>query len=123
MPQDLIATGAQWLAGQRGLHMARAVQYVVAGGSTVAVDATRGRTEFEVVQGDSTVRVESVDWIVPFDALESEPKRGDRIVESAGGSTWTYEVLADAGIPPFSWCDASRTGYRVHTKLVVVEEA
>lgn len=121
MPRDLVGDGARWLSGRRQAFMARPVQYVPAGGSPIDVDATRDRTTFEVVSGESVVQVESVDWIVPSGSLPGEPRRGDRVVEVDGATTYSYEVMSDPGVPPWSWCDASRTGWRLHTKLVSTE--
>lgn len=122
MPLDLVDKGAKWLAGKRAAALVRPVTYEVAGGATLQVDATIGRTVAESVdERGLVVRVESRDFIVARSALAQEPRRGDRIVESDGSTQWTHEVLPIPGRPAWEWADGSRTAYRCHTKLILTE--
>lgn len=122
MAVDLIDRGAKWLAGKRAAVLVREVTYRVNGGATLQVEATIGRTEFEVVTASGLVeRIESRDFIVAAGVLGGDPKRGDRIVETDGVTAWTYEALSMPGQSHWRWADASRTAVRIFTKLVGTE--
>lgn len=127
MPNDLIDSGASWLAGVQKAHAAVTVAYH-RGSESVAVDATRGSTEFEVNddRGHMT-RVESHDWMIDavdlvLDGEQIEPDRGDTIRLILGGETHLYQVSAFAvGGVVWSWWDRGRRRYRIHTKYVGTE--
>lgn len=122
MAVDLIDRGAKWLAKKRAASLVRDVVYKVSGGATLTVQATIGRSEFEVVTASGLVeRIESRDFIVASGVLGGDPKRGDRVVESDGVTEWTYEALSMPGQSHWRWADASRTAVRIHTKLVGTE--
>lgn len=121
---DLIAQGAEWLAGQRRDHLSREVEYQ-SGEASTTVLATIGKTEFEIA-GESGVvqQFESRDFIISASDLPTEPARGHRIRETSGARTFTYEVMAPVqSVPAWRWADAARTAYRIHTKLVSTEPA
>jgi len=120
---DLIAEGAAWLAGQRKTHLAREIEYVT-GPTSVTVQATIGRTEFEVVgEGGIMERTESRDFIVASSDLGAVPGRGDQVRETVGPAVYVFEVMAPiASAPPWRWADAARTAYRIHTRLVGNEQ-
>lgn len=119
---DLIAQGAAWLTDQRREHLSREIEYATGTTSTTVV-ATIGRTEFEVV-GDAGVmeRTESRDFIVAAADLLAAPARGDQIRETVAPVVYLFEVMAPIqSAPPWRWADASRTAYRIHTRLVGTE--
>ena len=119
---DLIANGAAWLAEQRKVHLSKEIAYVT-GATTVTVLATIGRTEFEVVgEGGVMERIESRDFLVATADLMQAPSRGDQIRETVGATVHLFEVMAPVqSSPPWRWADASRTAYRIHTRLVGTE--
>ena len=121
---DVIANGAAWLADQRKAHLSKEITYV-AGATTATVLATIGRTEFEVVgEGGVMERTESRDFIVATADLSAAPARGDQIRETVGATVHLFEVMAPVqSAPPWRWADASRTAYRIHTRLVGTEPA
>lgn len=120
---DLIADGAVWLADQRKTHLAREIEYVT-GATSVTVQATIGRTDFELVgEGGIMERTESRDFIVATGDLTAAPSRGDQIRETVGPTVYVFEVMAPvASAPPWRWADAARTAYRIHTRLVGTEQ-
>lgn len=119
---DLIANGAEWLAEQRRSHLTHEIEYV-AGTVSTNIVATIGRTEFEVAtEGGVIERTESRDFIVATGDLEEAPARGDRIREPRGALVYVFEVMAPVqSAPAWRWADATRTAYRIHTRLVGVE--
>lgn len=127
---DMLQAGSAWLSGQMQVHAAQAVTYR-RGDATVGLDATIGRTEFEVFDNDlaSIVKVESRDFIVAAADLVLEdaaqvPKKGDQIVEvGADGKTRTYEVMSPAPrTAHWRWSDPYHERMRIHTKLTKQEE-
>ena len=121
---DLIANGAAWLADQRKAHLSKEIGYV-SGATTTTLLATIGRTEFEVV-GDGGVmeRTESRDFIIATADMPGAPARGDQIRETVGATVHLFEVMAPVqSAPAWRWADASRTAYRIHTRLVGTEPA
>ena len=123
---DLIANGAAWLADQRKAHLSKEIAYV-AGATTTTVLATIGRTEFEVVgEGGVMERTESRDFIIATAGMPGAqaPSRGDQIRETVGATVYLFEVMAPVqSAPAWRWADASRTAYRIHTRLVGTEPA
>jgi hypothetical protein len=120
---DLLATGASWLADQLKAHASKSVTYQ-RGAAAVTVPATIGRTQFEQTTDEGIVeKFESRDFLIQTADLvlsgsPTVPQRGDRIVESLGTATLTYEVLPNLNLPAFRYSDAYRKLLRVHTKLV-----
>ena len=123
---DLIATGAAWLADQRKAHLSKEIGYV-SGATTTTLLATIGRTEFEVVgEGGVMERTESRDFIVATADMPGAQSqaRGDQIRETVGATVHLFEVMAPVqSAPAWRWADASRTAYRIHTRLVGTEPA
>lgn len=115
---DLIAKANQWLAGQRRLHLATDVTWS-RGAQSATAPAAVGRTTWEVESATGRVeRMESRDFIVAATDLPTEPREGDRIAEVVGSTTYLYEVMAPGGQPAVHPSDATRTGWRIHTKQV-----
>jgi len=120
---DLLRQGNQWLEQQRAAHCSSPVTYrrpsTGSGQATEAViDATFGRTEYEV-EDDHGLRVgaEVIDFLVSADVFAptfGEPEAGDQIV--ADGVV--YEVMDLAGQGHWRWSDPYRTTMRIHTKEI-----
>lgn len=122
---NFLESGSEWLASQLGNHAATRVTFS-RGGDSVAVDATKGKTEIEVDDGQSLVRSAVVDWIVRPESLRLaggvvEPRIGDEFSELRGRTVLVHRVLALPGGEVWR-----RTTYgtliRVHTKLVEERE-
>jgi len=112
---DLLRDGLAWLEQQRTVHMTSPVTYRRAGQGDAEVQATYGKTEFEVADDFGTrIRTHMIDFIILADDLEWEPQAGDVIV--AHGQR--YEVMDFAGQGPWRWSDAYRTTMRIHTKHI-----
>lgn len=94
------------------------------GAVSVDLTAGRGRSSFDVLQGDVLVHLESRDFLIEaaelvLDGALTLPVRGDRITETDElGATLTYEVLEPGGEPPWRYSDEYRLQFRVHTKLI-----
>ena len=123
---DMLEQGASWLDDQRHQHMTRSVSYARVA-STVAVQATIGRTEFEQADEYGIVhKVESRDYLIRTADLVLEgqstlPKRGDQIRETDGSTTVVYEVLSPGDEPVFRYSDPYRKALRIHTKHIATE--
>ena len=115
---DLLRQGSQWLEQMRTAHCSSPVTYR-RGGDAHEVNATFGRTEYEVEDGYGlTVAANVTDFLIlaedfPFD----EPAAGDQVV--ADGVV--YEVMSLAGQGHWRWSDPYRTTMRVHAKEVGTE--
>lgn len=126
---DVINRGLAWLAGKRHSEMVRAIVYQ-RGSDRIELDATAGRTRFEKVDQDgSSFDAQTADWLIRSEDLvlrgrRLEPQRIDFIHwEDEAGNVHTYQVLADGGLPPFSYTEASRRTMRVRTKHLKTEAA
>jgi len=123
---DILERGSNWLEDQRVAHASRPVIYH-RGESNVEVPASIGRTVFEIDDGLGILeRTESRDFLVPAASLvlndtQALPERGDRIRETIGSVTFTYEVMAPGKEPPWRYSDAYRRTLRIHTKLTGTE--
>jgi len=120
---DLLQTASDWLEDQRNKHLSRKVTYQ-RDTSTAEIDATIGRTEFEVDNGHGVLEhVASRDYLIPaadlvLDGSQTLPQAGDRIRETDANQTFVYEVMAPADEPPWRYSDPYRKTLRVHTKHV-----
>lgn len=125
---DMLAQGDAWLNEQRNAHMASEVTYA-RGASTVDLNATIGRTEFEVIdQYGVMTKVQSRDYILTaadliIDAEVVTPKRGDKIRETDGDTVYIYEVMSPGQHPEWRYSDHSRLSLRIHTKQIGTEAA
>ena len=125
---DLLEQASAWLDGMRAKHMARPVTYC-RGEESVEVQATLGRTVFEIADAYGVVeQSESRDFLMPAadlvlgDAV-TLPERGDRIRETEDGKTFVYEVMAPGKEPHYRFRDVYRRTLRIHTRQVAVEDA
>jgi hypothetical protein len=123
---NLFETAASWLADQLKTHASVEVLYVRGAGS-VSVNATIGKTEFEVDDGSGVIlRVQSRDFLIQaadlqFGGVASLPVAGDRIRETQGSQTFVYEVMAPGNEPHYRFSDPFRKLLRIHTKHVATE--
>lgn len=117
---NLLARGSAWLRSRVLQHGSQRVTFV-RGATSLDIDAVRGRSEFEVVEGESLVRSRGVDWIVAKDALvvggqPVKPAIGDEFRETVGTVTKQYRVLP---LGDEVWREEAQGELlRVHTKLV-----
>jgi len=124
----MLEQGASWLDDQRHQHMTRSVSYA-RGASTVEVQATIGRTEFEQADEFGIVtKTESRDYLIRtadlvLDGQPTLPKRGDQIRETDGSTTFVFEVLSPGDEPVFRYSDPYRKALRIHTKHIATEGA
>ena len=120
---DVLARGLAWLEDQRHQHLTQTVTYR-RGTDSVELAATIGRTEFEQADEYGIVRrTESRDYLVRTEDLvltgsATLPKSGDRILETDGGATFVYEVMAPGSEPPYRYSDPYRRTLRIHTKFI-----
>jgi hypothetical protein len=120
---DLLATANEWLASQQRAHASREVSYQ-RGALSATLLATIGRTVFELQDAKGFIqKTESRDYLITTSDLVLAgqtvlPERGDKIVETVGNQTFTYEVLAPGREPVWRFSDPFRTQLRIHTKHV-----
>lgn len=116
---DLLRQGSQWLEQMRTSHCSIPVTYRREGWAEAEVQATFGRTEYEVEDGYGLrVAAQVMDFLILADDLGFEPEPADRIV--ADGVV--YEVMALAGQGHWRWSDPYRTTMRIHTKEIGPDE-
>ena len=129
---DLLQRGSDWLEDRRTKHATRMVVYQRGApgvGASVEVQATIGRTEFDVDNGAGVLlRVESRDYLIlttdlVLDGEQTPPKQGDFICEHIGEREYVYEVMAPGGAPHFRFSDPYRRTLRIHTKFLRVDDA
>ena len=124
---NLLERGQQWLNEQRHAHMATEVTYARSK-QTVTLNATIGRTEFEVNdQYGGLIRSQARDFIVRTEDLvlggePTLPQRGDRIIETIDGRTYTHEVMSVMG-DLWKYGDEHRHSLRIHTRHIDTEPA
>jgi hypothetical protein len=117
---DMLKQGLQWLAQQRTRHMASEVTYQ-RGGQSVMVQATIGRTEYDVTDSaGASLTTHVMDFLILADDLVDlhPPRRGDLILVPGPGlsSHQQYEVLDLPAQGCWRWSDPYRTTLRIHTK-------
>jgi len=123
---DLLQQGAAWLEGVRHRHMTRPVVYQ-RGALAVTIQATVGRTVFEVSNAQGVVtQVERRDFLVRAEDLVLGgvlvlPAPGDRIRETRGGKVHVYEVMGAGNEKHFRPSDPDGLTLRIHTAEVAEE--
>lgn len=119
---NVLEEGAEALKDQLRDFASSKVTYRSGPSSSVEVDATIGRTIFEVFSASNVVqRTESKDFIFPVVQLDFgsgvvEPKRGDLVEFARDGRTDIFQVMAPGDEPDWRFADVYRKQYRVHTK-------
>lgn len=115
---DMLKQGLAWLARQRTDHMTSEVMYQRAGQSPVTLQATFGKTEFDVTDnasgGGASIRAHVVDFLMLAEDLSVlyPPQRGDIII----ADRQQYEVLDLMGDGFWRWSDPYHNTLRIHTK-------
>jgi len=123
---DILQQAAAWLDGMRATHLVRTVAYR-RGAESVDLDATIGKTIFEIDDGSgATATFESRDFLIlaadlVIGAGPVEPQAGDKIAEVLGAELVIYEVMAPGREPCWRYSDPYRITLRIHTKQVDVE--
>ena len=124
---DLLQQGAAWLEAMRHRHASRPVVYQ-RGAESLALNATVGRSVFQVVAADGVVeQVERRDYLVRAADLvlggaATEPQVGDRIRETVGGNVHVYEVMGAGQEKHFRKSDSDGLTLRIHTAHVDTEQ-
>ena len=123
---DMLRSASAWLAQARVDKLSETVmlQHFSDGeksGSPVELHATRGRSLFRADDKYGvTIRVQSVDFIVPASELGGQfPEKGDEIY--ADGRV--FEVLAPNDEPVWRWNGNYGNAVRIHTKDMGEPEA
>jgi hypothetical protein len=125
---NLFESGATWLADQLKTHASHGVTYI-RGAEQVTVQATIGKTEFEIDDGSgSIIRSQSRDFLIQaadlqLGGVESLPVAGDLIRDTQGSNTFVYEVIAPGNEPPYRYSDPFRKLLRVHSRHVATESS
>jgi len=111
---DLLKTGLAWLEQQRVAHCSSPVEYQ-RGLDTVVVQATKGKTDYEVVDDyGATVGSHVVDFLIMADELGLKPEPGDVIVADG----YKYEVMNLGGDGCWRFSDLNLITFRIHTKEI-----
>jgi len=96
--------------------------------ATAEVTAIPTVPELAVEDDDGMVtQWDGLDWLVlaedlTLDGLPVEPKRGDLLKRTQTDGIYVYETMAPPGLAHFAWVGPYRLQYRIHTKLVKVED-
>ncbi len=119
----MLHRGQAWLAGKLTKHASRRVVYR-RDELGVELSATIAKSEYEQDDGEGVItRAQVRDYLIDTNALllsiiGSLPRRGDRIVEVDGETTFIFELMSIGNDPPWRYSDPFRVKLRIHTKLV-----
>lgn len=117
---DFLADAIASIQQTRKDTMAETITYS-RGSSSVQISATRGRSEFEVIDQNGIQHdLTSQDFIchvsdLVLDGSQKIPVPGDRVETSDGKA---FEVMQMTGVPAYRFSDEQKTIYRIHTKVV-----
>ena len=122
---DLLKTGAQWLAEQQAAHAAHNVTYTRSGVSAT-VAALKAFASYDLADAAGPLAdVEQADFVIRVADLRLNgsaitPAAGDRVAESVGSQTVTYEVMPQGAddAPSWEYTDQYCYAFRIHTKRV-----
>ena len=120
---DMLRDGQAWLGEKLRTHASRLVVYQ-RDESEAELPATIGRSTYEQDDGEGVITRSQVrDFLIDtsdllLSAIGSLPRRGDRILETDGSTTFVYEVMALGGEPPWRYSDPFRLKLRIHTKQI-----
>ena len=120
---DLLKIACDWLGGMRLKHASQSVTYS-RGNSSVDVQATLGKTDYEVAdESGLTVQAVATDFLISadqlvLDGIRTLPRPGDRIRLADGEQVKVYEVLDLAGGGHYRPSDPYGVTLRIHTKQV-----
>lgn len=115
---NLIDDGADWLVDRLKESAGRTAVYIRGGKRTTvtAVRVAEGETVLDANGIPLTVRDHQI-TIAAAD-LTHEPRAGDVIEETVGGSTVRWEVVPRGDGPAWEWWDQANTAYRVFVQEV-----
>ena len=123
---NMLDSGLGWITKQLRQNASTPAIYR-RGTSAVAVDLTRGRSEYTTHDdmGNLVTKVTDATFICDREKLVLEgkvtdPVEGDRIVIKGGTQTLTYEVMRRGNKKAFS-VDANRKLLRIRTKLILTQ--
>ena len=123
---DLLQAGSDWLQAKRKACMARPVTYT-RGAEQITVDATLGRTRYEVEDGYGLrVTAGVMDFLIGTDELilsgaPALPEPGDQIRVERNSAIEVFEVMALSGIGHWQYSDPYGRTLRIHTRQVKME--
>ena len=123
---DLLKIACDWLGGMRLKHTSQLVTYS-RGSSSVDVQATLGKTDYEVAdESGLTVQAVATDFLIAadqivLDGIRTLPRPGDQVRLADGDQVKVYEVLDLAGGGHYRPSDPYGQTLRIHTKQVDVE--
>ena len=97
------------------------ITYTRGNDSVIILDATVGRTPFQIVDGDVMIAYESRDYIVPAASLSFDG--GTTLVRPAGGDLIsdggrTYEVAVPKPLNVFESIGPGGSVLKIHTKAI-----
>lgn len=120
---DMLQRGQSWLSAKLTQFASRPVVYQ-RDEVSVELPATIGKSEYEQDDGEGIItRAQVRDFLINTkDLLQSSigtwPRRGDRILEIDGDTTFVYELMSIGNEPPWRYSDPFRVKLRIHTKLI-----
>lgn len=123
---DVIKTGSDWLMAKLKANCSTTVSLRRHVSETTGVSATVGSSDHQQIDElGGVIQMESRDYLIDsddytFSGVETEPKRGDVIVETIDGVVNEFEVMPFLGGAPWRWSDDYHTKYRIHTQKVKV---
>jgi hypothetical protein len=121
--RDLLREGMEWLEMQRTKYMSGPAVYKTdrgAGIETFDVQATFGKTDYEIADGyGATIKTRVIDFLISAEDLTFEPEAGDVIL----ADNRKYEVMNLGGESCWRWSDPYRITLRIHTKDIGDEDA
>lgn len=116
---SLLDDGAAWLLARSQEAAGKVMTYVRGSARTSITGVRRATSEAAEDENGIPVAVRRHSIVVGVSQIDFEPRAGDRIEESVGGSTTTWEVLPPAtGQPCFRWWDRGRTAHLIDVAQV-----
>jgi len=123
MMSDMLHRGQAWLAEQLTKHASRNIVYQ-RDEISVELTATIGMSRYEQDDGEGVItRAQVRDYLIDTrsliqSAIGTLPRRGDRILEQNGDTTFVFETMSIGSDPPWRYSDPFRVKLRIHTKQV-----
>lgn len=118
----LLDNGTTWLAGKLfdTATAGRTFTYQRAGSTIATITGTRSVDEEPAIGADGITNIIVRQHSLSFHLadLGSDPRPGDRIAETIGGTVTNWEVMPHAGDACWQWEDASGIIARVFVKQV-----
>lgn len=121
---NILQDGAAWLGRQLKAVAGVTVAYHRGSSSVSGITATVSQHEYEVLDTDGImVLIKSRDYIVHAADLvlsgsSITPRSGDRIVETIGGVSQTFEIMPLGAQNEYEPLDTDGVLLRIHTKKV-----